>query len=65
MLVKVTQFVEYFVKEYCNVFLGTAELNTPLSLPQMFFLTIFLKLVIFFTLLCGFFKFQMACIGKK
>lgn len=35
MTVKVTLSVEYFVKEYCNVFLGTAEF---LSLPQTFWL---------------------------
>lgn len=38
MIEKVTQFVEYLVKEYCNIFLGTDELNTILSLPQIFWL---------------------------
>lgn len=45
MTVKVTQFVEYFVKEYYNVFLGTAEF---LSLPQMFWLDHVLEACSFF-----------------
>jgi len=36
MIEKITQFAEDLVKEYCNIFLGTAELNTILSLPQIF-----------------------------
>lgn len=36
MIEKVTQFVNYLVKEYCNIFLGTAEFNTILSLSQIF-----------------------------
>lgn len=36
MIEKGTQFVEYLVKEYCNIFLGTPELNIILPLSQIF-----------------------------
>lgn len=35
MIEKGTQFVEYLVKEYCNIFLGMPELSIISSLSQI------------------------------
>lgn len=66
MIEKVTQFFEYLVTEYCNIFLGTAESNTILSLPQIFWFDHILEAFIFLHFYVDFFNlFQTAYIGEK